>query len=522
MLFALARSVLWASVQPGWIGPDEDYHYLYVNYMVEKGNVPDLNGPFYTEEITQAVSVLDQRLYLARPRRNYSGGPHSMLTKLGGSRTPAPPGPRSVLHPPAYYLPDVLIDNVLWHKDALTRLTGMRYYNALLGALTIFFTWLLAAQVLAREWQQLAAAAVASLQPILAFSAATMTNDAGVAVMLTATVAWCAWMLRGPPDRRQGIVLGALFAIAILVKATMLSLVIILATMLMILFLRFPAARGELKRIVAWTVAIPLVVAGWWYVHLVSVTGSVLGDKGGGVGLASAAGPHPQSPQWGQIPSVAWHWLANVYRGYWFDYLVYEVHTGTIWFWLPAIGSTIVAAGIVLLIRDAIRSPAGRGPQLQTAGLLALSAILLLLPPWVLDTYRGIQGLSFITQQGRFLTPAYPGLAVLAVLALGQLTAGRRRAFPIATGILLVAAFVFYWHTWIVFVLRRFYGPIGGHWLRAFYHASFDKPAFITQTVLFAMAVVAIVAFVAAFVTTIIGSRRRSRPARVAMAIEAA
>ena len=40
MLFTLTRSILWASVQPGWVAPDEDYHYLYINYLVEKDAFP--------------------------------------------------------------------------------------------------------------------------------------------------------------------------------------------------------------------------------------------------------------------------------------------------------------------------------------------------------------------------------------------------------------------------------------------------------------------------------------------------
>ena len=140
-------------------------------------------------------------------------------------RKPSPPMPRPVLHPPGYYMPDVLIDNLLWHKVSVTRLTAMRYYSAVLGALTIYFTWLLASAILAREWQRLAAAALVALQTILAFSASTLTNDVGVAASLTAAVAWCAWMLRGPPRPRHGIGLGILFSVAVLMKATMLSLV---------------------------------------------------------------------------------------------------------------------------------------------------------------------------------------------------------------------------------------------------------------------------------------------------------
>jgi hypothetical protein len=499
VLFALLRSVLWASVQPSWLAPDEDYHWLYVNYLVEKDTVPDLSGPFYTAELFKDVSLTHQGLYLEGPRTTYSGSPKAVLRQLGGaSREPAPPPPRPVLHPPGYYLAGALIDDALWSKDAVTRLTALRYYSALLGALTIFFTWLLAAQVLAREWQQLAAAALASLQPILAFSASTLTNDVAVAVTLTATLAWCAWMLRGPPARRQGIGLGVLFAIAVMVKATMLSLVIVIAAVLAIQWFAYPESRRELKRILLWTVGIPVVVAGWWYVRLVIVTHSILGARGS---LTAGTG-HPLGIL--HAPAIAWQWIAAVYRGYWFDYLVYEVRVQDIWFWLPVVGIVIVAAGFARLVwrsrKGILRAGAS---EIQIVALITLTALLLVIPPLALDTLRGLKGLPFNTQQGRFLTPAYPGLAVIAVLALRELSAARRRAFPVAVGVFVAAAFVFYWHTWFVWVLERFYGAIDGHWLGELLHASYDKPAFITQDVLAAVLIAAMLAFVAAYGLTV-------------------
>ncbi len=502
MLFALLRSVLWASVQPGWLAPDEDYHWLYVNYLVEKGTVPSLDKPFYTGELFRAVTLIHQSEYLLGPRTVYTGGPKAVLSKLGGppsSREPAPPPPRPVLHPPGYYLPAVLIDNVLWSKDSVTRLTGLRYYSAALGALTIFFAWLLAAQVLAREWQQLAAAALASLQPILAFSASTLTNDVAVAVTLTATLAWCAWMLRGPPGGRQGIGLGVLLAIAIMVKATMLSLVLVIAAVLAVQWLAYPESRPELKRVVLWTVGIPAVLAGWWYVRLVILTHSILGERGS---LTSAGNAH--GPGILHVPSIAWQWISIVYRGYWFDYLAYEVKTEDIWFWLPVVGMVIVAAGFARLVWRSRRGMLRPGAtEIQVVLLITLTALLLVVPPLALDTLRGVEGLAFTTAQARFLTPVYPGLAVIAVVALRELTGRSRRGFPIAVAIFVASAFVFYWHTWFVWVLERFYGAIDGHWLRELLHASYDKPAFITQDVLAAILIAALLAFVAAYALTI-------------------
>ena len=502
ILFALLRSVLWASVQPGWLAPDEDYHWLYINYMVEKHTVPNLSKPFYTDELFRSVALVKQGLFLAGADGSYSGDPHAVLSKLGGplsEREPAPPNPRQVLHPPGYYLGGFVIDEILWHKVSITRLTAIRYYSALLGAITIFFAWLLAAAVLAREWQQLAAAALASLQPILAFSASTITNDVGVAVALTATLAWCAWMLRGPPTARHGVGLGILFSIAVMVKATMLSLVIVIAVVLAFQWRVYPAARRQLWGVLKWTIAIPAVLAGWWYVRLVIVTGSILGERGS---LTSANGAH--GPGILHAPAVAWNWITLVYRSYWFDYLAYEVRHEDIWFWLPVIGMVIVAAGFVALLirtRRTLFDPSRS--ELRVVLLLTLTALLLLLPPLALDTLRGVRGLPFTTEQGRFLTPAYPGLAVIAVLALRELTRFSRRAYPIAVGVFVAAAFVFYWHTWINWVLERFYGPIDGHWGRALYHASFYKPNFITEGSLAAIMVAAIGAFVLAYALTL-------------------
>lgn len=502
MLFALLRSVAWASVQPAWLAPDEDYHWLYINYLQEKHTVPNLKGPFYTEEIFKGAALEQQGVYLQGARTNYSGSPHAVLSQLGGplsERKPAPPDPRPVLHPPGYYLGAWLIDAVLWGKVSVTRLTAMRYYSALLGAITIFFAWLLAAQVLAREWQQLAAAALAATQPILAFSASTITNDVGVAMLLTATLAWCAWMLRGPPAARQGLGLGLLFGIGIMVKATMLSLVIVIAITLAMLWRTYPEARRELKGVLKWTIAIPAVLAGWWYTYLLITTHSILGAEGS---LTAANGAH--GPGILHAPSIAWQWIASVYRSYWFDYLSYEVRTQDIWFWLPVVGMVIVAVGVVLLLRRSWRTMfAPAGFELRIVLVLTLTALLLVIPPLALDILRGAEGLPFDAQQGRFLAPAYPGLAVIAVLALRELTRWSRRAFPIAAALFVAAAFVFYCHTWVVWVLERFYGPIDGHWLRALEHASYGKPTFVTQGSLAAMLILAVAAFVVAYAITI-------------------
>jgi hypothetical protein len=507
ILFALLRSVLWASVQPAFFAPDEDYHWLYINYLVEKGTVPKLNGPFYTAELYRAVYETHQGQYFLGPRTAYTGSPHAVLKLLAGpssEREPAPPKPRPVLHPPGYHLGGALVDLLLNNKVSVTRMTGIRYYSAVLGALTIFFAWLLAAQVFAREWERLAAAAVAATQPILAFSASTITNDVAVAAVLTAALAYCTWMLRGPPRGRQGVGLGVLLSAALFVKATMFSLLIVITAVFLLAWRTYPLARRELVRAIKWVILVPVLLVGWWYAYLLVVTGSILGDR---AGLTSAHGAH--GPGLLHAPVIAWHWFSDVYRSYWFDYNSYEVRHEDLWFWLPLVGAGLVIIGLALVVkrlRGTLTVP--DRPALRQVVVLGLIPLVLLAPPLAVDVVRGAKGLGFMENQGRFLVPAYPGLAVIAVLALRELTARLPRAYPTVLAVWVAFAFVFYWHTWIVWVLERFYGPVAGHWLRSLRHASFDKPTFITAASLAAMLIGALASFVVAYLLTLSGAGR--------------
>ena len=512
VLFALLRSVLWASVQPAWFAPDEDYHLLYINYMSVKHTVPSLDKPFYTAEFYKGVVLTGLNRYLSGTRSDYNGRPKAVLQQLGGpisERNPAPPVPRPVLHPPGYYLGGLVVDRLLWSKVSVTRLTGIRYYSALLGAITVFLAWVLAAQVLAREWERLGAAALVSVQPIMAFSASTITNDVAVALTLTATMAWLAWMLRAPPVSRQGVGLGLLLTAALFVKATMLSVVLVIAFALLLMWRTYPSAGRQLLGVVKWTVAIPAVLAGWWYLRLLVVTGSILGEHG------SLVNPHgAQGRGLLHAPSVAWLWISQVYRSYWFDYNSYEVRTTDIWFWLPLIAIGIVVIGFLLLIRRLRGTLTVPGsPQLRQVVVLVTPALLLFLPPFGLDVLRGLEGLPFTTMQGRFLAPAYPALAVIGVLSIRELTRRVPRVFPVALAASVAAGFILYWHTWVVWVLERFYGAVHGHWLRALLHASYDKPNFVTQSSLAVLMVLALLLFIAAYAVTLWGARpRRTQP----------
>lgn len=508
MLFTLSRSVLWASTQPSWLAPDEDYHSLYINYLVEKDAFPNLNGSFQSQEFTVSESLTPIGPYQVGPVTSYRGDPHAIIGELAGmhlSREPQPPAPRPVLEAPLYYIGGAIVDKLFWGSTSITRLTLIRYYSAVLGMLTVFFAWLLAAQILAREWQQLAAAAIASLQPILAFSASTVTNDVGVALTLTATLAWCAWMLRAPPRSRQGIGLGLLCGIALLTKTSMLALVVIVPVVLAMLWKTYPEARRELIGVLKWSVGVVTVVAGWWYVYLLIKTHSILGEEGHIT--ATAGAPHGFGLS--ALPSTVWTWFAMVYRNYWFTFLFFQVTPQSALYRLPLIGIACVGVALlVYLVRSRGRAFEPAYVQRRATFMILWAALVFLLPPLALDTWRGLHGLVFTTAQGRFLTPVYPALAVVAVLVVGDLTRRIKLAPAVATGALVTSAFVLYWLIWWRWAIEGLYGQSGLHLLRVLERVPYFKPRWVTTTSLEVLIAVAIVSFVLAFALTVTGALR--------------
>lgn len=511
ILAALCRSLAFASTQPGWYAPDEDYHWLYAEYLVIKHRVPDLNGPFATNELFASVTQLRQGDYVRHPRSVYRGDPHATVAALdrlsGKLRQPTGERPRQVLHAPLWHIGAAAVDRSISARSPVTRLTAMRYWSALLGALGVLFAWLLAAQVLARLWEQLAATALVVFQPIVAFSSGTLSNDVLVLATFTATLAWCAFLLRTPSRPRQGIGLGLALAAALLSKSTALSLVPLVGLALLALWRTNPGSGRAVAGIAAWAAGIAAVLAGPWYLYVLVKTHTLLG------GTADTAASTPGAVQHGitYIPRAAYRWFAEVYPGYWFNYEGFLVHDHDGWYYLPLAIGCIGIAGLLAWLwanRHDVLTPGGSAAR--QALLLIAAPLILLAPPLGIDVSRALNGAPFYVQQARFLTPAYPALAVLFVLGVAQL-AGRRRAAHAAAvaGVVIVAA-VFYWHTYLVWSIERYYGSLDGGLITLLRHASWDKPEWVGPGWLLGLFGVSAVATVAALAVTFASVRREA------------
>jgi 4-amino-4-deoxy-L-arabinose transferase-like glycosyltransferase len=513
VLFALARSVMWASAQPGWFAPDEDYHWNYVEHILVEKTLPDLDKPFATGELYDAAYTIKQGQYVKGARTDYSGDPHAalpLMQKRHGLRRATGEPPRQVLHPPLYHLGATLVDRATTTKSAVTRLTAMRYYSAVLGAIAVWLAWLLASQVLSRTWEQLSAAALVATQPIAAFSASTMTNDAMALPALTAVLAWCAWALRRPPRARDGLVLGALLAIAVLTKSTLLAAFPLAALALVMAWRAFRLRPALVARVAGAALLVFAVATAWWWRIVLPETHSLLGAR-----VAIASGPAKVTGGSAVIPSLpdaVYNWLDAVYRGYWFDYLGYEVPAQGFWYYLPLVVGCIglaALAWLVVSLRRTLFDP--ERPVLRQVVLLVAAALALLLPPLWFDVRNAMAGHAFSVQQGRFVVPAYAAVAVLFVLAVSYALRGSRRLAPAVLGAVVALSFVSYCHTWVRWCLERFYGPVHGDWTAAFRRASFDKPEWVGAGWFTGLAIVGIVAFAAAFAIAVRGSVRERR-----------
>ena len=510
LVATLCRSLIFASSQPTLLGADEDYHFHYVNHLVIEHSLPTISGDFATAELFAMAELTQLGAFLQGPVGAFEGRPHSVVKRLdelpGAYLQPTAPGTRNVLHAPGYHVGAALVDRAVIHDSPVTRLTLMRYYSAVLGAIGVFFAWLLAAQLLARTWQQLAAAALVAFQPIAAFSSSTMTNDVLVLLGMTATLAWCAFLLRTPPRAAQGVGLGLMLTVGLYSKSTALALVPIVGFALLLLLAANRDRWRAVLKIGAWGFGLPLLLVGWWYVYARVQSGSFLGGSAAVGDTLASRSAHGI----GFVPTAIGDWFSNVYPGYWFQYLAYEVTQRDLWYYLPLGLGLVGAVGLVVRIVELRHRLLDRTDGELRQILVLLSAPLILLgPPLFVDVVRQLKGLPYAENQARFLVPAFPAVAVLMMIGFRQLTARIRYGLPVLAGVLVAVAAVFYWRNYVTWSLERFYGSIGDLGLdEVLRNAGWLKPEWVGPAWFITLFAIAVVATLGALGCAVVDARR--------------
>jgi len=230
-------------------GPDEPAHIIYIQSLARDGRLPAL------------ARSTDKNAYIP-----------------GASKT------HQAQHPPLYYAAAA----VLWRAFAsrpdetvryVDRTSGealtftvpgpvrpVRLFSVFLGALTLLFTWATARTVFPQAPAVcLAGTALAAFTPMFTYVNSVINNDALLGVAFAATAWQWARILRLGSTPRNVLLLGLLLGLAMNVKETALSLVLVSGVVLAV----EPQGGAWRRRLARIGVVLALVAAlgGWWFVR---------------------------------------------------------------------------------------------------------------------------------------------------------------------------------------------------------------------------------------------------------------
>jgi hypothetical protein len=481
LAFTLLRGVLMAITIPHFWGPDEDYHFLYAEYITTQHALPSPDKPMYPHEYPAAIGAMNYDAYCCGlpPDFVFSGDPKFAVKYMARQpdefRQPDEVGRGvGVVHPPLYQLAAAGVNAAAGDASLFTRVTWVRFLTALFGVLAVYGGWLLAAQVFRDVRLQLLAAFLFAVQPMVAFLAGIVNHDSALIAFCTLALAQMAFMLRSPPRAAQGLWLGGVIVLALFVKGSGAALLPLAGLTYLLQWLAYRADTRELLRSAAWSLGLVLVLAGWWYVRAQIVYGSATGST---TAITGGAGPVPDTSL-GQLLSWAREWTSLTYRTYWFHYITGAAPGPTFMKYVPTYLGAFGGLGLACLFWARRRTlTVVETPLVRQLLVLLATALAFYVPFMVVDVARRADGLSFYVQGGRYLLPAYGAVVVLFIAGVRELV--RRELRGLVFSLIAVVALVFggwvYWR----FSLTFWLGEPGLAELAR--RLTFNRPAFVTE-----------------------------------------
>jgi len=513
LAFTLFRGLLFGTTVPAFWGPDEDYHFLYVEYLVTQQALPSPKRPLYTREYSELAAAIYYDEYGQGPRTSFPGDPKASLDRLSrlpdSARDPTIAGRGvGVVHPPLYQLLGAGVDALTGDAPMQTRLAWVRVLSAVFGVLATYTAWLLAAQVFRRILPQLLVALLVAVQPIVGFLSGIVNHDIALITFFNAAVALMLFALRSPPRPRQGLWLGAATTLALMVKGSALALIPLALLAYLAQGLAWRERWKEALKAALIFAAIVVGVAGWWYVRARIVYGSTTGAVSVGGG---AAAPSIPAPSIGQLFDWTKEWTGLTYRTYWWHFVYFDAQRGSNWFFVPMLVGAVGAAGLVRAVwQEKWRLLDPVRPLLRQIALLTAAIMAPYLSFLAIDLQRRANGEGFYVNGGRYLLPAYAAAATLMVVGINRLVRGRLRVAAYALLALLASAFAV-----DVFkdnYARRYFGPEQlGELLR---RISFDRPTFVTTTSLWLLLALIMASGLAFAVLAVLSARSEAAASR--------
>ncbi len=400
LLAFIALGALYSVTTPLFEAPDEQWHFAFVQNVATGHGLP--------------VQVPGQMAHLAR--QEGSQPPLYYLLAAGLTfwiNTADFPG--IVWENPhyGYDVPGVVNDNKnlfvhtslesFPYRGAVLAIHLARGLSILMGALAVFFTYLLTLEILpGRRFLAAAAGALVAFIPQFLFISSAVSNDSTI-VALTALSLWMMVRLLGARfSSRDLILLGAATGFAALAKVSGAGLALLAALVLAHIL------RGDRKRLaLSFCIfgATVFLVAGWWYLRNWVLYGELTGTEM----MVRIFGAR-------QTPLTGAQWVAQlneVWETFWVGLGWGNIRANPIVYSLLGVLVGMCALGLLIgLARRRNRAGAMPGRMIAFGMLVA----------WI-----GFVSLEFIhwmnvTQapHGRLFFPALPALGPLAVLGVTQ------------------------------------------------------------------------------------------------------
>jgi hypothetical protein len=236
-LFAIAavNACCWALITPVFQGPDEVDHFAYTQSLVERGEGPSDNPGSTLRRWSAAENLaLEHTDFLTNHQVGDTRAPWSVATERDYYREVAKTKPHrndgggyttSAAHGPLYYLALAPAYLLTRGGSVFSQVTLMRITSAVLGALVVMFTFLLARELAPRrEWLGVLAALLVAYEPMYGFISGIVNNDVGVNAAAAAVELLLIRMLRRGMRIPWGLLTGGVLVALPLIKGTGLSL----------------------------------------------------------------------------------------------------------------------------------------------------------------------------------------------------------------------------------------------------------------------------------------------------------
>ena len=214
--------IFWAMFVPAFEFPDEQSHFVSVDYYVQNGRMPAGDDKDVNTEIATTESIVGT-LRDYRGINRYTYHPENKLLFSGNIYGPQEEtilrlntvSDRGLYHfkegaryPIFYYWYSAIAYRLVGQQSVFDRLFAARLATVLLGVFTIITAYKIGEEIFTHEYQARSIAFLAVLQPMMTFVSSGVNSDVLHNLLFSLIILYCLRLIKHKPILETGIYLG--------------------------------------------------------------------------------------------------------------------------------------------------------------------------------------------------------------------------------------------------------------------------------------------------------------------------